>query len=165
MILLKNLNVNDITFEKPRKTGVGATIIDVNSDLIQTCWCKILYDVDYAICTDVPEQIRSNLQELDSKIIDHCSEVFKVCHQELTDMYKPFFRTISHDGTGSSYLRMPISTNTIMWNQGKHTQTKKDIQELLSKNDYVRFIFKIKKLYFKDNCLTVQIELVQVEKA
>ncbi len=164
MILLKDFDIEkDIKFKKVRTTGVGAKIIDIESKLLQTCWTKIMYGVDYSICTDTPELFEKFLMKFDSIIVNHCAEVFDMCPETITKMYRPLLRP-TRDG---HYFRMPIANSSVLWknSQGgsRERYNKSEMKDVLEIGHYIRFIIKFKKLYFKDNNLTVQLELIQAE--
>jgi len=165
MKLLKDINIsNDLKFKKVRSTKVGANIIDLDIDLIQTCWCKICYDVDYSICTDVPEAFEKILAKIDNKVIEHCSKVLDLCPQTMSRMYSPLLRP---RGDGY-YFRTPISNISVLWEHnenesGRKHYNKKEMSNILQVGHYIRFIIRLKKLYFKDNNLTLQTELLQAE--
>lgn len=160
MKFLKNVDVeNDLKFKKVRTTSVGAKIIDIDMPIIQTCWTKILYDVDYSICTNVPELLKETLIKMDTKIIDHCAEIFNMCHENITEMYRPLLRPTEND----YYFKVPISNSSVLWKTSDTWYNKSEMKEILKVGHYVRFIIKFKKLYFKDYNLTVQFELIQAE--
>ena len=163
MKFLKDIDVpKDLIFKKVRSTPAGARIIDLKIDIFQTCWCKVRYDVDYAICTDVPEELEKVFAAMDNKIVEHCAEVLGFCEQEIASMYRPILRTTN----SGFYFRMPISNSSVLWGgeggDRKH-YNKKEMAEVLKIGNYVRFVIRMKKLYFKDHNLTVQTELVQAE--
>lgn len=161
MKLLKELSRSDIKFNKIRKTSSGSKLIDVDCEPIQTCWCKIVYDVDFSICTDVPELLEEKIKMVDNKILDHCSEVLDICHQELSDMY----RSLLKPKNGGFYFRMPVNSSSILFGPEKNYHKKSEMKKVLKKNYYIRFIFKIKKISFKDYNLKPQLELIQAEYA
>lgn len=169
MKFVKDINVQkDLKFKKIRSTPTSAKIIDIEMDIFQTGWCKICYDVDYAICTDVPDQLKNILMEMDNRIIEHCSEVLDFCPQEITTMFRPILRP---RGEGY-YFRVPISSSSVLFGISEENgekirkhYNKKEMPDVLRVGNYVRFIIRMKKLYFKDHSLTVQMEMKQAEYA
>jgi hypothetical protein len=70
-------------------------------------------------------------------------------------MYKSLYRP-------SEYLIFPVGTNTVIFNNDI-CHEKGEIKNLLKIGDVARFIFSFKKLLFKNNELSVCIELLQIE--
>jgi hypothetical protein len=160
MILFNDVNIDNIKFKKLRGTSSGSKIIDFDYiGLIQTGWCEIIYDVDYGICTEVTPEFRIFLEKLDTKIINHCSEVLDLCPQALTEMYIPLLRP----NKNGHYFRLGISTTSILFDKESNYYNKSEMKDVLKKRDFVRFIFKFKKLNFKDHILKVQTEMIQTE--
>src|SRR5579871_1895729 len=90
--LLKDFNQKDLIFKPVRKTATGSRIIDVDGDLLfQTCWLKILYDVEYSICVD-SEKIKDTLEQIDQKVIEHASNSLDFSKDEIIQMYRPLLK-------------------------------------------------------------------------
>jgi hypothetical protein len=159
--LLKDFNQNDLIFKPVRKTPTGSRIIDVDGNILfQTCWLKILYDVDYSICVD-SENIKSVLEQIDQKVIDHSSNVLDFSKQEILKMYRPLLK----QSGDSNCFCVSILTNTVLFDRYKNFYDKSEIKNILKQGQSVRFIFGFKKIYFKDHELTFPLELQQIELA
>jgi len=159
--LLKDFDKNDLIFKPVRKTATGSRIIDIDGDMLfQTTWLKILYDVDYSICVD-SEPIKDVLQQIDQMVIDHSSNVLDFPKEEIIRMYRPLLKQSSD----SNCFCLSILTNTTLFDRNKNFYDKSEIKNILKKGQNVRFIFGLKKIYFKDHELTFPLELQQIELA
>jgi len=164
MKLLKDFVENDLTFKKVRETNTGSRIIDViNQEYIQTPWLQIRYEVDHSICVNA-DKIKDVLSVIDTKIITHSSNILDFSIDEISSMYKCLLRQ-------TGYFSIPISSNTILFDSSKDSNLerkyydKSEIKNILKIGNYVRFIIKFKKIYFKDHNITFPIELIQIELA
>jgi hypothetical protein len=164
--LFKDINLDDIVFKPIRKTATGSRIIDIENDnSYQTCWLKILYPVEYSIAVDC-EKIKDILNEIDEKIIEHSSNVLDFPKNEILKMYRCLKKSGSNNGFGeTSIFSVSLLTNTIMFDKDRNFYDKSEIKSILKPGQYVRFIFKFKKVYFKDHELTCPLELIQIELA
>jgi len=160
MKLLKDLSISDINFKKIRSTTVGK-IIDIEFETFQTDWCQICYDVDYAIYANISKTFEIFVAELDSEIINHCSKIFDMCETNITMMYRSLLKP--RPNSNGCYIRIPISSTSILWGPNREYYSKEEMPNILKVGNYIRFIIKLKKLYFKDNSLTLQLDLVQAE--
>jgi len=154
MNLLKNLNPENLKFKPIRKTDAGSRIIDVeNQEMYQTCWLKVMYDIEYSICVST-ENILSILESIDNKIIEQSIKSFDFTEKDIRDMYKPLKK---------NYLSLPLSTNVILFDKDKNFYEKSEIKDLLKAGSFIRCIIKFKKIYYKDHEITFPLELVQIE--
>lgn len=159
--LLKDFNQNDLIFKPVRKTATGSRIIDVDGNILfQTCWLKILYDVDYSIWVD-SEKIKDVLTEIDQKVIEHSAISLDFSRDEVMKMYKPLLK----QSGDSNCFSVSILTNTTLFDRQKNFYDKSEIKNILRPGQSVRFIFAFKKIYFKDHELTFPLELQQIELA
>lgn len=159
--LLKEFDDKDLVFKPVRKTQTGSRIIDVdNSYLYQTCWLKIVGDIEYSICVD-SEQIMDVLKQIDEKVIEHASNTLGFSKQEILKMYKPLLK----QSGDSNYFCVSILTNTVLFDRDKNFYDKSEIKNVLKQGQNVRFIFAFKKIYFKDHEITFSLELIQIELA
>lgn len=159
--LFENFNENDLIFKPVRKTQSGSRIIDVNENILyQTCWLKMVNDIEYSICVD-PEKIQTILQKIDEIVINHASNAFGFERHEIIKMYRPLLKLSGNN----KYFSMSILTNTALFDKHKNFYNKSEIKNILKQGHYVRFIFNFKKIYFKDHELTFPLELQQIELA
>lgn len=159
--LLKDFSISDLTFKPVRKTATGSRIIDVDGNLLfQTCWLKIVNDIEYSICVD-SEQIKDILQQIDEKVIEHASNVLEFSKQDILKMYKPLLK----QSGDNYYFYLSILTGTILFDKDKNYYGKSEIKNILKQGQSVRFIFGFNKIYFKDHELTFPLELHQIELA
>ena len=159
MKLFQDINVDtDITLSKPRKTGTNNIIIDLNSEMYQTCWLQLINDVENNICVDATN-IKDALSKMDQKIFSHALENLEYSEDELKTMYNSMFKL-------SQYFVLPINTTTVLFcNNGDTFDSSFDIKNNLKKNDYIRCIISFKKLIFKDYELKLSMITHQIEKA
>lgn len=156
--LFKDFNQNDLIFKPIRKTATGSRIIDVDGDMLfQTCWLKILYDVDYSVCVE-SEKIKDILIQIDQMVIDHASKSLDFSKEEVIKMYKPLLKQ-------SECFSVSIINNTTLFDKDKNFYDKSEIKNVLRQGQNVRFIFSFKKIYFKDHDITFPLELHQIELA
>ncbi len=159
--LLKDFTKNDLIFKPVRKTTTGSRIIDIEGNILfQTCWLKILYDVEHSICVN-SEKIKDVLSQIDQLVIDYSSVVLDFSKQEILKMYRPLLKQTGD----SSCFYISILTNTTLFDQDKNFYDKSEIKNILKQGQNVRFIFCFKKIYFKDHELTFSLELQQIELA
>ena len=159
MKLLKDFT--ELEFKNIRKTDTGSRIIDIdNVDSWQTPWMKIVFEVEYNICVNA-EKIQEILEAIDKQVIKHASECLDFSEDEIQEMYKPLLRTYND----MTYLSAPITSNTVLFDRERNFYSKSEIKKILKVNQYVRFIIRFKKIYFKDHILSIQFELQQVELA
>ncbi len=159
--LLENFDQNDLIFKPVRKTAAGSRIMDVDGDILfQTCWLKILYDVDYNICVN-SEQIKDILRQIDQIVIDHSSNVLDFSKQEMLNMYRPLLKQSSD----SNCFSISILTNTVLFDRHRNFYNKSEIKNVLKQGQNVRFIFCFKKICFKNHELRFPLELQQIELA
>lgn len=159
--LLKDFEDKDLIFKPVRKTQTGSRIIDVDNNILyQTCWLKIVGDIEYSICVD-SEPIKPILQKIDSSVIKHASNMLGFSEQEILKMYKPVLK----QSGDSNYFCVSILTNTTLFDKDKNFYDKSEIKNILKQGQSVRFIFSFKKIYFKDHELTFPLELQQIELA
>jgi hypothetical protein len=159
--LFKDFDINNLIFKPLRKTATGSRIIDIeNQEIYQTCWLKILYDVEYNICVEA-DKIKEILEQIDTKIVDYSSEKLDFSKTEILRMYRPLLKSSSN----SYCFSVPISTNTVLFDSTKKFYNKAEMKDILKSGQNIRFIFKFKKIYFKDHELTLPLELLQIELA
>lgn len=159
--LFKNFDQTDLIFKPVRKTATGSRIIDVDCKvLFQTGWLKILYEVDYSICVD-SEKIKDTLNQIDQIVISQASNSLDFSKDEITKMYRPLLK----QSGDSSCFSVSILTATTLFDKHKNFYDKSEIKNILKPGQNVRFIFGLKKIYFKDHELTFPLELQQIELA
>jgi hypothetical protein len=161
MKLIEELNIDELEFKKMRETNTGSRIIDIdNTDLYQTPWMKIIYEVEYNICIDAAK-IQDVLEQIDNRVIQYSAICLEFTEDETREMYRPLLRKSNNQ----VYFSIPITVGTVLFDRDKTFYNKTEIKDILKVNQHVRFILRFKKLYFKDHNLTFQIELVQIELA
>ena len=129
-------------FKKLRKTNTGSIIIDVeNQELFQTPWMQIVYEPEYSICTNA-DKLREVLETIDNRIIEYSSTTLGFSDSETRQMYRPLLR---NDNFSTS-----VSSTSILFDSDKNFYNKPDMNKVLKKGQYVRYILKFKKIYFKD---------------
>jgi hypothetical protein len=159
--LFKDFNQTDLIFKPVRKTSTGSRIIDVDGDILfQTCWLKLLYDVDYSICVD-SEKIKNILNQIDQIVINNVSTSLDFSKEDILKMYKPLLK----QSGDSSYFFASIITNTVLFDKDKNFYDKNEIKKILRPGQNIRFIFSFKKIYFKDHEITFPFKLYQIELA
>lgn len=158
--LFRNIDIDgDILFKNKRQTQAGTWLIDITCDYtFQTTWLPVK-DVGFSIVTDATI-IRDELTKIDEKVIDHCSQKLGMSIDEITKTY----RHLCKETTDGSYFYISPTVNTVLYDSNKNAYGKSDIKQMLSQNDFVRLLFKFKKLNFKNYSLTFSLELLQIEK-
>lgn len=156
--LIENISSEDITSKKIRTTSSGSKIVDLDCDLIQIGWCKVLFDVDYSICIELDYKMKESFEKLDSLIKDIIIKNMNFTEEETNDFYKKL-------SNNSSVVYLPLSKNIIMFNESKDFFDKTEIKNMLKPGNYIRTIFKIKKITFVDYIITSNIETIQLEIA
>jgi hypothetical protein len=146
----------DIKFKKMRKTTTNTKIIDIDTNLFQTCWLQVIDDVDNIICVN-NEKIKDILKIIDTKIIEYTSQIFDFSVEEISNMYRPLLKS-------SDYFVIPMNSKTVMY-CNESSYTKSEIKDVLNKEDNVRFIMSFKKICLKDYEIIVYLELQQIEMA
>lgn len=158
--LFKNIDVEgDIAFKNKRQTQAGTWLIDVTCDNIyQTTWLPVK-EVGFSVVVDASE-IRAELNKIDEKVIDHCSNNLDMTIDEITKTY----RHLCNETAEGVYFYASPTVNTVLYDNNKNVHGKSDIKQMLGPGDFVRLLFKFKKLNFKNYSLTFSLDLQQIEK-
>lgn len=177
--LIRDFDTTLIKFKKSRKTSSGSIIIDLEEmPLLQSPWCKIVYPVEHSINLEASSTFLKKCQEIDNMIVDHCAKVFDFCPQEITEMYKSIIKYYGLDSDDIKYVfRISMNTTTVIFEskeeeskeeeskEGESKEyTKSNAGEILKVGDYVRVLFKIKKITMSNHEIKLQMDLSQVEK-
>lgn len=159
--LIRNFDTSLIKFKNSRKTANGSIIIDIEEmPFLQTPWCKIAYPVEHTINVEADGYFLEKIQEIDNIIVDHCSKVFDLCPQDITEMYKSLVKNYKTD---EKYVfRISMNTSTIVFDKDKE-YNKTNSGEVLKINNHIRFIFKLKKITMSNHEIKIQTDLIQVE--